>query len=244
MIACIPTKSRTKTTTYKLFQKAGIPFFHFIEPDQINEYDVPNKINIQKNDQGISYVRNFILDYARSKNFEWIIMCDDDVTEFGIAINGKCVPKDATIWHNILKKAEKLPFELYGLNYRQYAWAAKKDYKINNSYVEVCLLMNVKKITWQYRSEFNMKEDRDFVLQTIKYGNGCVRFLKSFYNTPGIATKEGGLYNEYQSKKDFIASERMASEWHPYIELVNKSGRLDIKTDFKNLANKYNKHFV
>ena len=73
MICFIPTKSRFKTTTYKLFENVGIKTLHFIEPSEMTLYDVPNKINILKNDNGISYVRNFMLDYAKSNNIDWFI---------------------------------------------------------------------------------------------------------------------------------------------------------------------------
>ena len=75
MICFIPTKNRFKTKTYKLFKEAGIEFKHFIEPNEFDLYDVPNKININKNDQGISYVRNFMLNYARENKHDWVIFC-------------------------------------------------------------------------------------------------------------------------------------------------------------------------
>lgn len=67
MIVCIPTKGRTQTKTYKLFENVGIKVYHFIEPQEIETYDVPNKINIKKNNKGIGYVRNFILQWAEKK---------------------------------------------------------------------------------------------------------------------------------------------------------------------------------
>ena len=46
MIVCIPTKERPQTKTYKLFEEAGITPYHFIEPQDYDSYDVPNKICI------------------------------------------------------------------------------------------------------------------------------------------------------------------------------------------------------
>lgn len=170
MIAYIPTKGRYNTSTYKLFQEAGIQFLHFIEPNEVDKYNVPNKVDVQNNDQGIAYVRNFMLQHAKQNGHDWIIMCDDDVTDFGYAKNNKCITHNATIWHEVKKRAERLPFNIYGLNYRQHAWHEKNEYRINSSFVEVCVLINVQSIKWKYRSEYNMKEDRDFILQSIKYG--------------------------------------------------------------------------
>jgi hypothetical protein len=165
MICFIPTKGRLNTKTYKLFESVGIKVYHFIEPQEIEKYQVPNKISIKENDKGIGYVRNFMLEFARYNNFDWVLICDDDVTSFGI-YNGKTVKQDASIWFDILEKANKLPFELIGINYTQHAWHEKTKYSINKKFAEVCILMNVSKIKWNYRPEFNMKEESIDVIQT------------------------------------------------------------------------------
>lgn len=184
-----------------------------------------------------------MLNYAKQNNFDWIIMCDDDVTDFGEAINNKCVTTSADIWNKVLTKAKQLPFEIYGLNYRQHAWHEKNVYSINKSFVEVCVLLNVKKITWSYLKDFELKEDRDFVLQCVKNGSGVVKFHKMFYNCPAVG-KPGGLYNEYQQKKDEQSAQKMCYEWHPYVVLTKKEERIDIKADIKGIANHYKKTIV
>lgn len=240
MIACIPTKSRPETKTYKLFEEAGIMPFHFIESSQFELYNVPNKININKNNGGISYVRNFILEWAKKNNQEWIIMCDDDVTSFGI-YNGKTIKKSASIWIEILEKAKKLPFELIGINYTQHAWHEKTSYSINKKFVDVCILINTKKINWNYRDEFNTKEDRDFALQTIKNGNGILRFNYYWFSCPNVGSNSGGLQDEYKAKKDEETASKMCYEWNPFITLKKKGNRIDMKTDIKSLALHYKK---
>ena len=115
MICFIPTKGRFKTKTYRLFQEVGIEVKHFIEPQEIEKYKVPNKASILENDKGIGYVRNFMLNYARENNYDWVLICDDDVTSFGI-YNGKTIKQDASIWFNILEKAKKLPSWITTLN--------------------------------------------------------------------------------------------------------------------------------
>ena len=156
MICFIPTKSRPKTNTYQPFESAGIPFLHFVEPQEYDLYNVPNKVNIGSNDKGISFVRNFMLDYAKDNNHKWVIFCDDDVSEFGLSVAGKCSRTSAAIWFDVLNKATHLPFELYGINYRQHAWREKKEYSINSKFVEVCVLANIENIRWKYRLEFDL----------------------------------------------------------------------------------------
>jgi len=240
MICFIPTKSRTNTKTYKLFQDAGIDVKHFIEPKEIEKYNVPNKVSILENDKGIGYVRNFMLNYARDQEYDWVLICDDDVTSFGI-YNGKTIKKDASIWLNILEKAKKLPFELIGINYTQHAWHEKTSYSINKKFAEVCVLINVSKIKWDYRPEFNLKEDRDFALQTIKNGNGILRFNHYWFSCPDVGSNKGGLQAEYKAKKDEESAKKMCYEWHPFITLKKKGERIDMKTKIKELALHYKK---
>ena len=238
MIAFIPTKGRPKTKTYKLFEEAGIDVKHFIEPNEIELYDVPNKISIEKNNQGISYVRNFMLNYARKNNHEWVIFCDDDVTAFGI-YNGKTVKKDAGIWLDILDKSKKLPFELIGINYAQHAWHEKKAYSINKKYVEVCVLLNMKKIKWDYVE--GMKQDRQFCFETIRNGYGVLKFNHYWFRCPDVGTNKGGLYNDYKNKADEEAAKRLVQTYYPYAKLVKKKGRVEAKLIIKEFALNLNK---
>ena len=240
MICFIPTKGRLNTKTYKLFQDVGIEVKHFIEPQEIEKYNVPNKVSILENNKGIGYVRNFMLNYARENNFDWVLICDDDVDHFGVYNKGN-IKKGADIWFEILNQVKPLPFELVGVNYRQLAWTEKKKYSINKNFVEVCVLINVPRVKWGYRPEFNLKEDRDFVLQTIQKGNGVLRFNKYFYNCPSVGSNSGGLQNEYKSKKDEESSKRMCYQWHPFVTLKKKGNRIDIKADIQALALSYKK---
>lgn len=238
MVCFIPTKGRLNTKTYKLFEEAGIEVKHFIEPKEFNFYEVPNKINIQKDNQGISYVRNFMLNYARENNHEWVIFCDDDVKSFGI-YNGKTVKKTAGIWNDILEKAKKLPFELIGINYTQHAWHEKTSYSINKKYVEVCVLMNVKKIHWDYVK--GMKQDRQFCFETIRNGYGVLKFNHFWFSCPDVGTNKGGLYNEYKNKDDEKAAERLVKSYYPFAKLVRKKDRIEAKLDIKGFAKSLNK---
>jgi hypothetical protein len=240
MICFIPTKGRLNTKTHKLFEEVGIKVFHFIEPQEFEQYQLPNKVSILENNKGIGYVRNFMLNYAKKEALEWVLICDDDVASFGL-YNGKTVKKDASIWFDILDKAKKLPFELVGINYTQHAWHEKTKYSVNKKFAEVCVLINVSKIKWNYRSEFNLKEDRDFALQTIKNGNGILRFNHYWFSCPDVGSNIGGLQDQYKAKKDEESAKKMSREWHPFVTLKRKGERIDMKTDIKALANYYKK---
>tara|TARA_R110000744_G_scaffold2224_3_gene8935 strand:+ start:1832 stop:2557 length:726 start_codon:yes stop_codon:yes gene_type:complete len=238
MICYIPTKNRKNTKTYKLFEEAKIPVYHFIEPSEFDDYDVPNKINILENDKGVTYVRNFMLEHAKKNNEEWVIMCDDDVSSFGIH-KGKTIKQGASIWKEILIYVKPLPFELIGINYTQHAWHETKVWSVNKKFAEVCVLMNVKKINWKYTK--NTKEDRDFQLQTIKNGYGVLRFNKYWFACPDVGTNKGGAYDLYKNKVDLQWANALVKKWYPFAKIVKKNNRIDAKVDIKGFAKSLNK---
>lgn len=233
MIVLIPSKARPQTKAYLIFEEAGYEVFHFLEPQDYDSYAVTNKVNIGENDKGITYVRNFMLDWCKERGEEACWIADDDIQAFGV-FDGKTVKKDASILRDIEEMAEKLPFEIFGMNYTQYAWTEKKNYSVNSKWCEVCVLIKVGKINWRYRE--NTKEDRDFQLQTIQNGHGVLRFNKYWFSCPNIGSNEGGLYDWYASGKDAEAAEKMALQWSPWIKAIRKKDRLDVRADIKGFA--------
>lgn len=242
MICCIPTKGRPKTTTYKLFEKSGIRTYHFVEPQDLPNYNVPNIVNIGKNDRGISFCRNFIVKWARELGHDWIVMCDDDVTDFGVSVNGKCKSKGANIWKEIKEKAESVNVTIAGINYRQYCWSEKKNISFNTRYVEVCILINIKTLGTTWRDGF--KADRDMCLKVIKDFNGVLKFNKIYFSCPDIGTNTGGLYEDYKTDKPEKAVDMLVTDWPKYVKKVYRKGRIDAKINLKQLAIDCGKKYV
>lgn len=225
-----------------MFEAAGFDVYHFIEPQDYDIYQKANKVNIQRNDAGVFYVRQYILNWAKQNSHEWVLMCDDDITDFGIVINSKCVSKDANIFHIILDKAKKLPFSVYGISFRQYAWSEKKAIAINSKVFTAVTLLHVPKITWSYRQY--LKEDIMFLFDSIINSNGCMKFNHFFFNTPPVGSNKGGCYDDYQNKKDIQAFNYILNEFKGYTKVITKKNGLDIRWDFKGFAKKYKRKII
>jgi hypothetical protein len=243
MIVCfIATKGRTSTQTYKLFESAGIKVYHFIEPYEYDLYNVPNKINILQNNQGLAYVRNFKLDYAKRNGFKYVIFCDDDVLNFYSYVNGLKEKTDGSLWFNLLEKSKKLPFEMIGINYVQFAWCAKKNVSINSKFADVCVLLNIEKINHKFRSKYGLKVDRDFLLQTIKNGNGVIFYEKYCFDA-GVMGKNGsgGLSLEYEQRKDEHDAKLMFNAYKGFASIKVKKERIDFAINFKEFCKFYRK---
>ena len=231
MIVCIPSLGRTETKTYKLFEDGGADVFHFLEPQEMDLYDVPNKINIGDSGKGISFVRNFINEWARAKGHDFIIVCDDDVDHFGDVENKKSVKKpDISSLTRPWELFKKSGCAVGGINQRQFAWSETKNYRVNKGKVQVLAMLNLKKITWEYRG-FG-KVDIDYLMQCIDSSNSFLFFPKVFTNSPKIGSNEGGLHEYYSSKNDGNAARILAKRWPMYTKVIEQYGRTDCRVDY------------
>tara|TARA_R100000152_G_scaffold18399_1_gene10195 strand:+ start:8277 stop:9026 length:750 start_codon:yes stop_codon:yes gene_type:complete len=239
VIVCIGSKGRPQTTTYKLFE-GKFKVYHFIEPQEMDLYDVPNMINIEQNDMGISYMRNFVLKWCKENNKKWIILADDDIVSFGKSVNGKTIKMDAEIWNDIYNKVKNMPFELIGINYVQHAWHEMYSVSINSKFVDCCVLINVSAVNWDF-GDWLLKVDRNFTLETIKNGYGTIKFNKYWFSCPEVGTNTGGLQDMYKAKKDTEWAVKLVEKWRPHAKLIKKKKRIDAKVNIKAVAKHYNK---
>lgn len=235
MIVLIPTKGRAKTSTYKLLEESGFTVYHFIEPHEIGSYDVPNKVNILEDNRGITYVRNFMIEWAKAKKHETVLICDDDINSFGIAKNKRSTNlPNAEALIKPYAVFSKSSFALAGVNQRQFAWSETKPYRVNSGKVNGCVFVNLSKISWKYRD--NTKEDIDFAMQCLSNRQSFIFFCRVFYNTPAIGTNKGGLHDEYANKNDSIWAKQLHLDWVNYSKIIEQYGRVDCRVDFKKLA--------
>jgi hypothetical protein len=241
MLVCIPSKARPNTQSYKLYESVGLKFCHFIEPQDQASYEaarVPNLIVLPANNQGLAFVRNHIVSWAKSNGVDWIWMNDDDVKGFGIAIKGKTINKDARILVDIYDVVHKYKYPLNGLNYAQHAWSYsnRPRYFVNKRPVEVCSLLYIPKITWKYRGEMDTKEDRDFCMQAIQNSNGLIISTHHWFACPTVGTNKGGLQPLYAATKDHAAALLLRDTWAPYSTMVKKGDRVDCKLLYSDYA--------
>jgi hypothetical protein len=235
MIVCIPTKGRPSTATHKLFKANGVDVYHFVEPQDLSAYDVPNMVDIGANDKGVTYVRNFISNWARANGHRYICVVDDDVTEFGRAKNNKAVKwPDAEALLQVFDFFERGYWALGGINQRQFAWSEKKNYRINSGKVEILNMMDLNRCSWDYRE--GGKEDRDYLMQCLDNRENFIFFPRTFLSCPAIGTNEGGLHEYYTSGADNEAAHGLCERWGKYAKIKEQFGRVDVKLDYKQKA--------
>lgn len=237
----VPSKDRATTSTLlPILQESGLKFWFVVEPqdksgyaDQLGDSKL---LVMPENNQGLAYSRNYILDFARDKGFNWFWMLDDDITKFCISQNKRNLQVDIK---TALCKAQNLlrinkSLGQAALEYQQYSWSAVKPYAFN-SYCDVCVCINTllpKHL--RFRDYVNLKLDRDFTLQVLAAGFKTLRTSKISFAAPKNGSNRGGLFDAYASGIEFECSKRMVELWGDNIcQLVTKSDqRKDVKINW------------
>ena len=90
----ILSKNRAETiSTHKLLDQDNLPYRIVVEPQDLKAYAdrfTPDQLlPLDKNDQGVVYVRNYIKDNAHSMGDLYCWMLDDDMLGYEYRVNGK-----------------------------------------------------------------------------------------------------------------------------------------------------------
>lgn len=204
----IPSKSRSDCITGKKLKEHKINFKIVIEPQDYDEYvkKWDNLLILDKNDKGISYVRQSIINYAKSLNQKYIWMIDDDITEFWFRNNNnECIKANISF----LKEIEELFFNhpeknLIGqIGLYHSVWACKKNCNIpfNSENVGIVQIVgyNLSKINIEYDALLDGMEDQDFTLRLLKSGIKTLRYNHFSFKTFNKGSNKGGLYDFYKN---------------------------------------------
>ena len=190
----IPTKERLNNQkTYNILKELNLNPILVIEPQEENEaverdYDF---IVLPEDNKGISYSRNYILDYAKNKNFKYICMIDDDIQFFGeiVPIRKRKKGNEA-----FLKALEyfKNSKTCGTMQYNQFAWCQPKPIVYNRG-LEVVMFLYMPLLQNVYFEEDTI-EDRNFSLDIILNHNvKTFRLNHLYFQTPSIGTNKGGI---------------------------------------------------
>lgn len=230
----IPTKGRPDCQkTYNILIELGLQPILVIEPQEVNKHTLKgyNFITLPDNNKGISFSRNYILDYARNKNFEYICMIDDDISQFGFIENKKRVPDNKAFLEAL--EYFKNSKTCGTMQYNQFAWCQPKPIVYNRG-LEVVMFLYMPLLQNVYFEEDTI-EDRDFSLDIILNHNVKTFRLNHLYFTcPSIGTNKGGIeLNRYQKQIEW--SQKMENKWGSDIckYVIKKNGVPDIKINWR-----------
>ena len=208
----------------------GVPFRVVVEPQDEASYKavIPEDrvVVMDKNDQGIQYVRNYIWEHSISIGAEWHWQLDDDIEAMHRQTRNMRI--------NVMSGT---PFKLLedyvdrfenvgqaGFNYstfipRKYAWM-NAPVRINRR-VYSCF-MNRNDLPFRYRTPLN--EDTDMSLQILKAGWCTIMFNGFLVEMPETMKQKGGQTDLYVEDKGDnpkrIAMARKLVELHPDVTSI------------------------
>lgn len=234
----IPTKNRLdKPKTYQILKDLGLKPILVLDPQEEQEAKKLgfNYIALPLNDQGLTYSRNYILDYCRNNNIVNAVMIDDDVNCFGRIIEKRFI-KDNKAFLDALKIFEKT--QTCGtMEYAQFGWASPKSMSINKS-IEVVHFLYIPKMK-NVSYEYDTKEDKDLAIQLIFKGVDIFKCNHLCFQVPSIGTNKGGLHELYAQNRDNKWAENLYNKWGSNIvKLVKKkNGRIDVQIRWNKIRN-------
>lgn len=245
LLIAVCSKNRASTMkTYKLLEQDKLSYCLFVEPQEAEEYfqtvdqSLCQVVTIPENDKGLAYVRNKMVEYARAKNYEWVLVLDDDINQFGRYFASKNVKETAKyVLEKAFKKLQRFPeVTVASLEYRQYAWTSK-EYNFD-TFCDVCTFINVQKNKCVFDENLKIKVDRDFNIQTMQAGHRTMRFGDLYFSCPTIGTNEGGLNPVYSNDELYNSTlDYMVKKWGRNIckIIVKKNNFKDLKINWKNI---------
>lgn len=234
----IPSKNRLNDEkTYELLLKLGLKPQLVIEPQEVNEAKEKcfNFITLPDNNKGITFARNYILDYCRNNNIEYACMMDDDIYNFVRMINNKRVKNTEDCFLEALdvflneKKCGTMQYHQFGV--------FAKNYISYNKNLEVIFFLYIPDLKNVYFEEDTI-EDRDFSIDIV-LNHGCTTFRleQLCFCVPSIGTNKGGIESNSRAQKQIYWSNKMLEKWGPDIikVVVKKNGLTDIRTNWRNI---------
>lgn len=240
----IPTKGRAgNVKTYHLLQECGLNATLSVEPQEFEEYSkaYPEAplLRLKKNDQGLAYSRQSILDHARQVGEGVIWQLDDDLTQM-------------TRWNRTKGKFEKCTAK-EGLTYVE---------KVFDRYSNVALAMPQFNFFPEYgegasinthvygfilqRTDTGVNyllqrpwiEDLGFALETLKLGWCTMQVHGATFNAPVPGTQPGGCTPEYHDGSMNAGVEACCAAYPDFVTLYynNKKGMPLARGRFKRSA--------
>lgn len=241
----IPSKGRAgKSATIKNLVEEGIRPIVVVEPQEVEIYEAAYRGTVEimmlgKDNGGIGFARQSILQYARTKGFDYYWTLDDDINSCFQIIEGKsCKVSFGTCLEGAERELRGIKNLAVGaLEYNQFAWSQKKPFSFN-SYCEVATFVNIKNTRLvNYRSAVNLKEDRDFVLQSLANGYVSARTSWWAFGAPKNGSNKGGLYDEYKAGLERERVQVFCSFWPGVCTpIIKKDGRCDAKIAWRSFT--------
>jgi len=233
----VPSKGRSdycKTIDHFIFD--GIPANLVVEPQDEEAYvsvygDEPlvTILVLPENDQGISFVRNFIKDHSESNGYLYSWTIDDNIMHFRQRLDGKNVKTTPGWMMHIVEVIMETYTNIGGIGFihDMFAFTKKTDVELNKQIYSCVLLRH--NIDCRYRDE--TVEDTDYSLQLLTTGLCTILLNRFIISKPAtMKVKGGNTDTEYAGDGRLKRSLGLQTQWpEAKFKITEQYGRVKIK---------------
>ena len=192
----VPSKGRAdRINVTRLLTEQNIPFTVVVEPQDADDYRQHFRddqlLVMDKNDQGIHYVRNYAKQHATEQGTEFHWQLDDDIRSFKVRRDGKNRTTNPAHVLNLVETVTDLYTNIGAASPMYDTWAFQEGpiIKLNRMFASANLLRNDPNITFRP----DIVEDVDTSLQYLAAGYCTLIFATALITVPTTPDDEGGL---------------------------------------------------
>lgn len=181
--------------------------------DYCNVYTSDKVIRMDKNDQGITYVRNFIKQYSRSRGEEKHWQLDDDIEKFLVRKQtaSKNVTADPLLCISFVEHCMDMfsNVAISGISSAAYAFSKRYAVHHNRLAYQCVLVDNSVDIEWTTK----ITEDWAYTLSVLEAGYCTLAFHHIMQQSPSTMTRAGGNLFAYVNNNRKTSYEEFINQW-------------------------------
>lgn len=223
----IPSRGRAHyNLVTDLFDQDSIDYKIVVEPQDQEaytaKYGADRVLVMDKNNQGIAYVRNYMKQHATESGYDFHWQFDDDIRGFAVRRNGKSVRTNPRPLLAIVENSVNRFNNIGGavIASMVYAWGYdKKPPVIYNSTVYTAMLLNN-----HTRATFEpgIVEDTDYTLQLLAAGWVTLVFKRFGVETPVTETMTGGN-TDIEHTRRYERNQALVEKWPGIFRNIQQS---------------------
>lgn len=193
----VPSRHRADiATTPDLLAASGVPYHLVVEPHDadayVERYGAERVLVMDKNDQGIAYARNWLMDRARAAGMEYVWQLDDDMRRFGVRRNGKRVMIPARAALAYMELLVDSFDNIGGANVMNGAYAFSYDNKpaLSTNGMVYCVQLLRTNVAPRFRG--HLMDDTDYSMQLLTQGYCTLVSRRVVHEQPSTSVQAGG----------------------------------------------------
>lgn len=215
-LALVPSKGRPEEfakSCKPLLETLPIDSAVLLEKSDYDKYDYPNKILLDKENQGIGYAIHFARLWAEENGYDVIFKIDDDVTKIGT------VHEDLETIDKYLHKYEDCAGVSFPYSFEFYDVTKKKLFSHINKRFQTCYIIKTK----FFKTTERLKQIEDFFyyMMAIRNNGFVLRCSKHPMHTAPVGSNEGGAQC-FDRAKLYLEDIKLFKEIDPTIKVIHK----------------------